>query len=352
MLTVLCDENIAHANDYLRWHDVNVIFLKGRDINQKTLAQYDPDALWIRSVTPINDDNLGDLTGRRLSFVGSATIGIDHVDTNFLQHHHISFANAAGSSKHSVAQYVISAILALNPDYAFHTIKLGIIGLGNIGSTLVHYAKSLNWQILGYDPFLPISDINTRSLYHVLNRSDVISIHTPLTKKGYHATHQLFNKNTLSCIKSNTLLINSARGEIIHQRDLLAAIDHKALQVVLDVFPDEPSIDKTLLDKLVLATPHIAGYTLEGKIKGTDMIYHAFCQKFAQAPKQTMNELLPDNPYHWQTLKESPDLLPTYYDIKKDDQALRSLCTDKVKGADFDHLRKHYPLKRQWLFDT
>lgn len=352
MLTVLCDENIAHANDYLRWHDVNVIFLKGRDINQKTLAQYDPDALWIRSVTPINDDNLGDLTGRRLSFVGSATIGIDHVDTNFLQRHHISFANAAGSSKHSVAQYVISAILALNPDYAFHTIKLGIIGLGNIGSTLVHYAKSLNWQILGYDPFLPISDINTRSLYHVLNSSDVISIHTPLTKKGYHATHQLFNKSTLSCIKPNTLLINSARGEIIHQKDLLAAIDHKALQVVLDVFPDEPSIDKTLLDKLVLATPHIAGYTLEGKIKGTDMIYHAFCQKFAQAPKQTMNELLPDNPYHWQTLKESPDLLPTYYDIKKDDQALRSLCTDKVKGADFDHLRKHYPLKRQWLFDT
>ena len=134
------------------------------------------------------------------------------------------------------------------------------------------------------------------------------------------------------------------------QDDLCTAIDDKSLQVVLDVFPNEPIIDKVLLDKLALATPHIAGYTLDGKVKGTDMIYQAFCQAFAITPSQDLNALLPDNPYHWQRLKTSPDLLSSYYDIAKDDKALRAICADKVGGADFDNLRKTYPLKREWLF--
>ena len=350
MLTILCDENIAHATDYLGKHDVNVVMMTGRNIDRHAIAKYNPHALWIRSVTPITLDNLGDLNGTNLAFVGSATIGIDHVDTKFLHSHDITFANATGSSKHSVAQYVMSAILHLHPDYLGKSITLGIIGLGNIGQTLASYGESLGWHILGYDPFLPSSDTNNSTFSDVLSQSDVLSIHTPLTKTGDYPTHQLLNKNTLAHIKPNALLINTARGEIVVQDDLCTAIDDKSLQVVLDVFPDEPNIDKVLLDKLALATPHIAGYTLDGKVKGTDMIYQAFCQAFAITPSQDLNALLPDNPYHWQRLKTSPDLLSSYYDIAKDDKALRAICADKVGGADFDTLRKTYPLKREWLF--
>ena len=350
MLTILCDENIAHATDYLGKHNVNVIMMTGRDIDRHAIAKYNPDALWIRSVTPITLDNLGNLNGTNLAFVGSATIGIDHVDTKFLHSHDITFANATGSSKHSVAQYVMSAILHLHPDYLGKSITLGIIGLGNIGQTLASYGESLGWHILGYDPFLPSSDTNNSTFSDVLSQSDVLSIHTPLTKTGDYPTHQLLNKNTLAHIKPNALLINTARGEIVVQDDLCTAIDDKSLQVVLDVFPDEPNIDKVLLDKLALATPHIAGYTLDGKVRGTDMIYQAFCQAFAITPAQDLNALLPNNPYHWQSLKTSPDLLSGYYDIAKDDKALRAICTDKVGGADFDNLRKTYPLKREWLF--
>ena len=349
-LTILADENIAHLDDY--FSEFTLIKIKGRDITD-AIDHHNPDALLIRSVTPINASTIKNT--QNIRFIGTATIGIDHVDTHFLTHHGIHFANATGCSKHSVAQYVITAILTKNPILVHQKITLGVIGLGNIGSTLVNYANDLGWQVLGYDPYLPPSPMNNSTFDELLAHSDVISIHTPLTKHGDYPTYQLFNQATFDKIKNHAILINSARGEIIHQDDLLTAIDKKNLHVILDVFPHEPYIDKALLDKITIATPHIAGYTLEGKLRGTDMIYQAFCDYFNLPITQHMDNLLPPNPYHWQSLKnhllaDNHHILTTYYDILKDDEMLRSICTDKVAGTDFDCLRKEYHLKREWRY--
>lgn len=356
MLTVLADENIANIDDYLHHHDIKVIKLKGRDINRDALLAHQPDALFIRSVTQVSADKLGELSALPLKFIGSATIGTDHVDTDFLAQYGISFSNAAGCSKHSVAQYVITAILHTYPSYRTTPIRLGIIGLGNIGSTLADYAKRLGWQVYGYDPFIAPSKINHATLNAVLG-CDVISIHTPLTHTGDYPTHQLINQDTLSRMSPSALLINTARGEIIDEIALLADIARTHRKVILDVFPSEPIISTPLMDALYLATPHIAGYTLEGKLRGTDMIYQAFCQSFGITPIQKLEPLLPPNPYRFDDLIHKLNgsdadqaVLAQFYDIAKDDTSLRAVCTDTgVQGADFDHLRKTYQLRREWL---
>ena len=376
-LTIVADSNIASLDEFFNpvalgqntEQQVQVIRVAGRDINAQLLEDLQPDVLLIRSVTVIDQSLLAN--NNSVKFVGSATIGTDHVDQDYLAARNITFANAAGCSKHSVAQYVVSAILTLRPQYwqqSTTPITLGIIGLGNIGSTLARYASDLGWKVLGYDPLLAASDINNASLEQVLRQSDVISLHVPLTDKkdpqgatngvvsdsisnnvSDYPTRHLINAETLALMSPHTMLINSARGPVVDATALEADIDATERQVVLDVFEHEPQIAESLLSKLAIATPHIAGYTLEGKLRGTQIIYDALCEKLAVLPVLSMHQLLPLNTYLWSELKENPDRLQKFYDIKKDDAALRSKVTQgKVKGADFDQLRRDYHLRREW----
>jgi len=234
---------------------------------------------------------------------------------------------------------------------------LGIIGLGNIGSTLAEYARDLGWQVLGYDPLLPASNINNASFEQVLSQSNVISLHVPLTDKkddtnpngSDYPTRHLIDKEALAAMPVDTMLINSARGPVINADDLQADIACTGRQVVLDVFEHEPEIAANLLSKLAIATPHIAGYTLEGKLRGTQMIYDALCEKLAVTPVQTMHKLLPLNMFLWSELRAHPDRLVKFYDIMADDAALRDKLKDgKIHGADFDQLRRDYHLRREW----
>ena len=376
-LIIVADSNIASLDEFFNpvalgqntEQQVQVIRVAGRDINAQLLKDLQPDVLLIRSVTVINKSLLAN--NNSVKFVGSATIGTDHVDQDYLAARNITFANAAGCSKHSVAQYVMSAILTLRPQYwqqSTTPLILGIIGLGNIGSTLARYASDLGWQVLGYDPLLAASDINNASLEQVLRQSDVVSLHVPLTDKkdsqgaandvvsdsisnnvSDYPTRHLINAETLALMSLHTMLINSARGPVIDATAIEADIDATERQVVLDVFEHEPQIAESLLSKLAIATPHIAGYTLEGKLRGTQIIYDALCEKLAVLPVLSMHQLLPLNTYLWSELKENPDRLQKFYDIKKDDAALRNKVTQgKVKGADFDQLRRDYHLRREW----
>ncbi|WP_201530895.1 4-phosphoerythronate dehydrogenase [Psychrobacter sp. LFX-11D] len=378
-LTIVADSNIASLDEFFNpvalgqntEQQVQVIRVAGRDINAQLMADVQPDVLLIRSVTSINESLLSD--NNSVKFVGSATIGTDHVDQEYLAERNITFANAAGCSKHSVAQYVVTAILTLRPQYWQQSTKpltLGIIGLGNIGSTLAQYANDLGWKILGYDPLLATSDINNASLEQVLSQSDIVSLHVPLTDKkdtdvqdavsnsisnnvSDYPTHHLINAETLTLMSPHTMLINSARGPVIDAAALEADINATERQVVLDVFEHEPQISESLLSKLAIATPHIAGYTLEGKLRGTQIIYDALCEKLAVLPVLSMHQLLPLNTYLWFELKEHPDRLQKFYDIKKDDGALRNKVTNgKVKGSDFDQLRRDYHLRREWQAQT
>ena len=367
-LTIIADSNIASLDEFFNAstlgqnnkRPVNIISVAGRAINAQLLAEYQPDVLLIRSVTPVGEPLLAN--NNTVQFVGSATIGTDHVDQTYLAARNITFANAAGCSKHSVAQYVLTAILNLRPQYwqkSTPPVTLGIIGLGNIGSTLVEYAHDLGWQVLGYDPILPASTINNASFEQVLSQSHVISLHVPLTDKKHatnptgsdYPTRHLIDKEALAAMPADTLLINSARGPVINADDLQADIARTGRQVVLDVFEHEPEIAANLLSKLAMATPHIAGYTLEGKLRGTQMIYDALCEKLTVAPVQTMHKLLPLNMFLWSELKAHPDRLVKFYDIMADDAALRDKLTDgQIHGADFDQLRRDYHLRREWQF--
>ncbi len=379
MLTILADSNIAHLHDYFNerilQQTINVIAVAGRDIDAAMIAEYQPDALLIRSVTQVNAELLKD--NDSVKYVGSATIGTDHVDQDYLRERGIYFSNAAGCSKHSVAQYVLTAIFNLRPQYWLSDnsgisdsqavpVRLGIIGLGNIGSTLAGYAADLGWKVLGYDPLLPASDINNASFEQVLTQSDVISLHVPLTEveDSDYPTYHLIDKQALTKIPNTTILINSARGPVISEADLLLDFDNNPQrQVVLDVFEHEPVVTAGLLNKLSIATPHIAGYTLEGKLRGTQIIFDEFLNVFgpqglgevAVEAVYLMDELLPENPYRWQQLKQAPEQLPKFYDIEADDALLRESVDNEahaVLGPDFDALRKNYALRREWLFDN
>ena len=365
-LTIVADSNIASLNEFFNAstlgqetkRTVKIFAFAGRDINAQLLAELQPDVLLIRSVTPVGAALLAD--NNSVKFVGSATIGTDHVDQDYLVARNITFANAAGCSKHSVAQYVLTAALTLRPQYwqpSMPPVTLGIIGLGNIGSTLAQYAHDLGWQVLGYDPLLPASNINNASFAQVISQSDVISLHVPLTDKKDNAnpngsdypTRHLIDKKALDTMPASTLLINSARGPVINAHDLVADIERTGRQVVLDVFEHEPEISESLLSKLAIATPHIAGYTVEGKLRGTQIIYDALCEKLAVTPAQSMHTLLPLNMFLWSELKAHPERLIKFYDIMQDDAALRSKLADgQVKGADFDQLRRDYHLRREW----
>ena len=378
MLTIIADSNIAHLQDYFNeqvmQQPIEVIAMAGRDIDATTIAEYQPDALLIRSVTPINAELLEG--NDSVKYVGSATIGTDHVDQDYLRQRGIHFSNAAGCSKHSVAQYVLTAIFNLRPQYwrgnnsdvsdsQAMPVKLGIIGLGNIGSTLAGYAADLGWQVLGYDPLLPASDINNASFEQVLSESDAISLHVPLTRVGDsdYPTYHLIDKQALAKIANGTILINSARGPVINEADLLRHLERDTQrQVVLDVFEHEPVVSVELLNQLTIATPHIAGYTLEGKLRGTQIIFDEFLTVFgpqglgevAVEAAYLMDELLPENPYHWQQLKQAPEQLAKFYDIKADDALLRESMDSEAQAVlakKFDGLRKNYTLRREWLFE-
>ncbi len=364
-ITILADSNIASLDKFFNASTlaqsseqaVDIITVAGRDINASLLAEVQPDVLLIRSVTQVDEALLAG--NNSVQFVGSATIGTDHVDQDYLMQRRITFANASGCSKHSVAQYVLTAVLTLRPQYWQQPMTLGIIGLGNIGSTLAQYASDLGWQVLGYDPLLPKSKLNNASLEQVLSQSDAVSLHVPLTnEKGdahpggsNYPTRHIIDADALAMMPADTILINSARGPVINADALVADIERTGRQVVLDVFEHEPQIAEPLLSKLIFATPHIAGYTLEGKLRGTQIIYDALCEKLAVTPVQSMQALLPLNLFLWSELKAHPDRLIKFYDIRQDDASLRSKEVDgQVNGTDFDGLRRDYHLRREWQF--
>ncbi|RYE35784.1 MAG: DUF3410 domain-containing protein, partial [Sphingobacteriales bacterium] len=206
--------------------------------------------------------------------------------------------------------------------------------------------------VIGYDPYVQLESIENVSFNELLKRADAISIHVPLTKTGEYPTYHLFDEAAFRQMKSSAILINSARGAVVEQSALMADITKTKRQVVLDVFEFEPEISQELLHLLALATPHIAGYSLEGKARGTQMIYQAFCNQFGYEASKRFESQLPvvTQYFDQQDLKSAlKQHLSKIYPIAEDDQQLRACVLDgKVEQKAFDLLRKNYPLRREW----
>lgn len=348
IMKIIADENLAFT-DYFFSEFGDIQHKAGRTLTHADVK--DAEALLVRSVTQVNEDLIYNTA---LKFVGSATIGTDHLDIPLIEQQGITWSNAAGCNAQAVSEYIITALLKLQPEliHSNENFTLGIIGLGNVGSRLAVMAKLLGWNVIAFDPFETREHINQVDLNTLLKQADAISIHVPLTKYGEHPTSHLINAQALAEMKPNCILINSARGPVVEEVALIADIQKTQRQVVLDVFEHEPEISEELLNLITLVTPHIAGYSLEGKARGTQMIYDAFCQEFNYIPNKQFETQLPacEQLFKDQNLKEVlVKHLSKIYDISRDDQNLRACLKDgKVDQKAFDHLRKTYPLRREW----
>ena len=353
MLKIVADENIPALEQHFA-SIANLTFCPGREINAAILN--DADVLLVRSVTRV-DKSL--LEGSSVKFVGSATIGLDHIDTAYLAEQGITFAHAPGSNAQSVVEYVCSAICRLQKNIGGVVNKrVAVIGCGNVGSRLAKLLKNLGCDVMGHDPFLAsLADIPLVSLEEAL-AADIISLHTPLSHAGPHPSYHLLNEKRLALLKPGALLINSGRGAVIDNAALSTILRTRSdLSVVLDVWESEPSISLELMEQVDIATPHIAGYSLDGKLAGTRMLYEALCRCFAlECP--SVETILPQQKPLCIDVPGSTDpdelfagLIHSVYDVRFDDQRMRkALAIENAneQARQFDLLRKNYPVRREW----
>ncbi|HTR82273.1 MAG TPA: 4-phosphoerythronate dehydrogenase [Bacteroidota bacterium] len=359
MRVVVDKKNPLVAEAFEQFGEVRA--LATREITKETVR--DADIIVIRSETKVTKDLL---EGSCVKFVATATIGTDHVDLEYLRTRGIGFANAPGSNANSVAEYFVAALLSLAQTKGFSLSgkTLGVVGVGNVGSKIVRNGKALGMRVLLNDPplarathdpsYLPLDD---------LMDADFISLHVPFTKTGPDRTHHLFDKLRLEKMKKGAVLINTARGPVVDGAALKDAIVRGRLgAVVLDVWEGEPVIDVDLLDKIDIGTPHIAGYSFDGKLSAVKMTYTAACNFFGQPvswtpgqnlPKPAVERIVvdPDNGSPEAILKK---IVSQCYDIECDSRTLRGIgaVPAEERGWFFKNLRSQYRVRREFFNTT
>jgi erythronate-4-phosphate dehydrogenase len=354
-MKIIADENIPCVQRaFASLGEVRL--LPGRGLRSDQVR--DADILLVRSVTRV-DESL--LQGSSVRFVGSATIGFDHIDRDYLRQRHIGFATAPGSNATSAAEYVLSALMVWSERRATGLAgkTAGIIGCGNVGSRVRQRLAALGMHCLVNDPPLQATGEQGDfvSLDEVL-QADIVTLHVPLTASAPHPTRHLVDETFLNRLKTGALLINTSRGAVADNAALdrlLATRDD--LSVVLDVWENEPAICAPLLHKVELGTPHIAGYSYDGKLRGTEMIYRAACDYFA-APVQwrAADELMPAATIDMRAHEAgnchevARRAVLACYDVRRDDVRLRDTLSLPVtqRAAAFDRLRKDYPVRREF----
>ena len=353
-MRIVADENIPLLDEFFAGFG-EIRRLPGRSIDAAAVA--DADLLLVRSVTQV-DRAL--LDGSAVKFVGTCTIGTDHLDLDYFQQAGITWASAPGCNARGVVDYVLGSLLVLAEqqgiDLAART--YGVIGAGQVGSRLLKVLRGLGWRVLVCDPPRQAAEGGDFvRLQQVLEQCDVISLHTPLERLGEHPTHHLFDAVRLAALKPGSWLINASRGAVVDNHALRELLPQRRdLQVVLDVWEGEPQADVELAALCRIATPHIAGYSLDGKLRGTAQIYQALCQHLGVAPSIELAQLMPVSWLSDLTIDASADpawalasICRAVYDPRRDDADFRrSLQGDAAtRRAAFDGLRKHYPMRRE-----
>jgi len=355
MMKIVADENIPSVTEAFSSLG-EVTLVHGRSLQPEQVR--DADILLVRSVTRV-DETL--LAGSRVRFVGSATIGFDHVDREYLAAHGIGFATAPGSNAISAAEYVVSALLVLSeqPGFALAEKTVGIIGCGNVGSRVRVRLTALGMRCRVNDPPLQASGAQDEfvSLREAL-ACDIVTVHVPLERGGSHPTFHLIDAAALARLRPGAIFINTARGAVADNAALLAALQARTdLTAVLDVWEGEPSISLPLLEQVALGTPHIAGYSLDGKLRGTSMIYRAACDFLGATATWDVRSVLPPvGPVDVSAAAgSSSEVLARAavlgcYDVRDDDRRLRRLfeIARQAQPATFDRLRKDYPVRREF----
>lgn len=353
-MLIVADENIPLIEEFFASFG-EIRRLPGRQITRADV--HDADVLLVRSVTRVDRELL---EGSAVKFVGTCTIGTDHLALDDFEHAGIQWASAPGCNARGVVDYVLGSLLTLadieGADLAQRT--YGVIGAGEVGGRLVRVLRDLGWKVQVCDPLRQAAEgADYVSLEQIIEQCDVISLHTPLSKSGDFATWHLLDETRLNRLKPGTWLINASRGPVVDNAALRNVLNAREdLQAVLDVWEGEPQVDVELADLCVLATPHIAGYSLDGKQRGTAQIYQALCAFLGQTPQVQLADLLPAPWLAKVELNANSDqawalamVCRGVYDPRRDDADFRRTLTgpvDQQKQA-FDGLRKHYPVRRE-----
>ncbi len=352
-MNITADENIPYVKDAFDSLG-KVTTVNGRTLSPDKLQT--TDILLVRSVTQVNQQLLQNTP---IKFIASATAGFNHIDLDYLQKNNIGFARAPGSNAISAAEYVMTGISlwSLQNNKNLSNLSIGIIGCGNVGSRVKHLCEDIGIRCLINDPPLESKDptkYNFTSIEEAL-ACDIVTLHTPLSHEGQHPSYRLLNEQHINRLKKGVLFINASRGEVVEEPALLKRIkSNNDLSLILDVWENEPMIDLELLPYTLIGTPHIAGYSIDGKIRGTEMIYKASCEFLGKQAEWSADHVnFNNNPKTTIKLSTSQDnrsKILDAYDIQQDDKRLKKLLNNPrlQDGKYFDSLRKNYPARREF----
>ncbi len=344
-MKIVADANISCLDQTFGKHG-RVRKVNGRNLSASDL--HDAEVLLVRSVTRVDRDLLHN-TG--IKFVGTATIGTDHLDINWLNKSKIRWESAPGCNADAAAQYTLAMLLLacerLNTDP--RSLNVGIIGRGNVGSRLMKLLSALEVKAVTCDP--PLADQGVSGLVSTEEAlsQDIVCVHVPLTKNGLYPTWQMINRQSLGMMKDGAILINSSRGDVVEGQSLEQELRSGRLHAALDVWPGEPGIDPALLKSAIVATPHVAGYSKQGRQNGTHIIYRKFLawagnsnHVYPTLDTQMQRQLKPEDTLF--------NIIREITHIVGDDQSMRELISmnESKRRLAFDGLRKSYQFRNDF----
>ena len=323
-MKVVIDHKIPYIKETIEKIADEVVFLPGHAFTREVVK--DADALIVRTRTHCTRELL---EGSQVKFIATATIGYDHIDVDYCREAGITWTNCPGCNAGSVEQYVHSVLLLLEREKGLELEKstIGIVGVGHVGSRVKRMAKSLGMRVLLNDP--PRSDKGEQGfvdLETIARECDVITFHTPLNREGTYATYHLVDEDFLFSLKRTPYIINSSRGEVVDTASLLAALSAgKVKDAIIDTWEYEPNISRELMEVALISTPHIAGYSADGKANATRMSLEALCEFFGMEKNFSI----------------SPDEGSKDYDPTRDSEWL------KASPEKFEWFRGNYPVRRE-----
>lgn len=351
-MKIVADDKIPFLGGVLE-PVAEMIYLPGKAITREIIR--DADALLIRTRTKCTPELL---QGTAVKFIGTATIGFDHIDTQYCDQNNIKWTNAPGCNSSSVQQYITAALLKMSRDHNF-PLKgklLGIVGVGNVGSKVEKAARALGMEVMLNDPPRERKEGKGRFvlLGDILYNADIITVHVPLNIVGEDATWHMFNEKSFKKMRKGTWFINTSRGEVVDTASIKKAISNDKIRAVIDVWENEPDIDMSLMHMAFLTTPHIAGYSTDGKANGTAMAVNSLCSFFGLPLKEwyPQNVPVPAEPVitidgkgknDYDILREAVNHT---YSIEHDDIRLR------LSPKDFEKQRGDYRLRREFTAYT
>ena len=326
-MKIIVDDKIPFIRQSIALTGAEAVYLPGAEISAADVA--DADALIVRTRTVCDERLLG---GSHVRFVATATIGYDHLDTQWLDRAGIKWINCPGCNAASVAQYVEAALLLIQRNMGLRLKEsvIGVVGCGHVGSKVVAAARRAGMRVLVCDP--PLGLPGFVSLAQIAREADIITFHVPLDE----TTHHLVDNHFFDSLCRQPIIINTSRGPVADTIALKAALaDGRIRQAVVDVWENEPAIDRELLNQVFIGTPHIAGYSADGKVNADNMVMDALCNFFGlpQPPRIVPPPLPADFVY-------SGDPLQLYNPLD-DSQKL------KAHPEQFEWLRGNYPLRRE-----